>query len=285
MFVFKDMKALYDTTSLAVSRIITNRYSTSFSLGIRFLAKRFREPIYAIYGFVRVADEIVDSFHDYNKKELLERFINDTKHAIENKISTNPVLNAFQKTVHEYNIEYELIQTFLDSMEMDLYDRTYDPDNYNKYILGSAEVVGLMCLRVFTENNFELYEKLKPYAMKLGSAFQKINFLRDVKNDYEILGRTYFPNINIKKLSESDKKRIEAEIEEEFNMALKGILMLPVDARFGVYVAYVYYRSLLNKIKKLPPQKILNERVRVPNSEKILLFAGSLIRNRLNMII
>jgi phytoene/squalene synthetase len=278
------MKALYDSTSLAVSRIITNRYSTSFSLGIRFLAKRFREPIYAIYGFVRVADEIVDSFHDYNKKELLDRFINDTKHAIENKISTNPVLNAFQKTVHEYNIEYELIQTFLDSMEMDLYDRTYDPDKYNKYILGSAEVVGLMCLHVFTENNFELYEKLKPYAMKLGSAFQKINFLRDVKNDYEILGRTYFPNVNIKKLSEADKKRIEAEIEDEFNMALKGILMLPVDARFGVYVAYVYYRSLLRKIKKLPPQKILNERVRVPNSEKILLFAGSLIRNRLNMI-
>jgi phytoene/squalene synthetase len=278
------MKALYDTTSLAISRIITHRYSTSFSLGIRFLARRFREPIYAIYGFVRVADEIVDSFHDYNKKELLERFINDTKHAIENKISTNPVLNAFQKTVHEYNIEYELIQTFLDSMEMDLYDRTYDPDKYNKYILGSAEVVGLMCLRVFTENNFELYEKLKPYAMKLGSAFQKINFLRDVKNDYEILGRTYFPNVNIKKLSEADKKRIESEIEEEFNLALKGILMLPVDARFGVYVAYVYYRSLLRKIKKLPPQKILNERVRVPNSEKILLFAGSLIRNRLNMI-
>jgi phytoene/squalene synthetase len=278
------MKALYDSTSLAVSRIITNRYSTSFSLGIRFLARRFREPIYAIYGFVRVADEIVDSFHVYNKKELLERFINDTKHAIENKISTNPVLNAFQKTVHEYNIEYELIQTFLDSMEMDLYDRNYDTDKYNKYILGSAEVVGLMCLRVFTENNFKLYEKLKPYAMKLGSAFQKINFLRDVKNDYEILGRTYFPNVNIKKLSEADKKRIEAEIEEEFNLALKGILMLPVDARFGVYVAYVYYRSLLRKIKKLPPQKILNERVRVPNSEKILLFAGSLIRNRLNMI-
>ncbi|MCX8080954.1 MAG: phytoene/squalene synthase family protein [Bacteroidia bacterium] len=278
------MKQLYDQTSFGISKLITRNYSTSFSLGIRFLAERFRKPIYAIYGFVRVADEIVDSFHDYNKKELLEKFRADTYYAIDNKISTNPVLNAFQQTVHQYNIERELIDTFLKSMEMDLYEKVYDNDGYKSYILGSAEVVGLMCLRVFTENNFELYEKLKPYAMKLGSAFQKINFLRDVKNDFENLGRTYFPDVNIKKLSSEEKLRIEKEIEQEFNDALKGILLLPPDARFGVYVAYVYYRSLLNKIKKLPPQKILSERVRVPNSEKILLFAGSLIRNRLNMI-
>ncbi|MCE2772568.1 MAG: phytoene/squalene synthase family protein [Bacteroidetes bacterium] len=278
------MKQLFDDISIRASRNVTRSYSTSFSLGIRFLNKEFRDPIYAIYGFVRFADEIVDTFHDFNKVELLSDFRNDTYKAIENRISLNPILNSFQKVVHEYNIERELIDAFLDSMQMDLEKVEYDQEKYEKYILGSAEVVGLMCLRVFTEGNAELYESLRWYAMRLGSAFQKINFLRDMRADYVGLGRTYFPGVDIERWDEEVKRHVEEDIEKDFRDGYEGILKLPRKARFGVYVAYIYYYSLFNKIKALPPREILNDRVRIPDGQKYALFLSSYVRHSLNMI-
>ena len=278
------MKQLFDDISIRASRNVTRSYSTSFSLGIRFLNKEFRDPIYAIYGFVRFADEIVDTFHDFNKVELLSDFRNDTYKAIENGISLNPILNSFQKVVHEYNIERELIDAFLDSMQMDLEKVEYDQEKYEKYILGSAEVVGLMCLRVFTEGNVELYESLRWYAMRLGSAFQKINFLRDMRADYVGLGRTYFPGVDIERWDEEVKRHVEEDIEKDFRDGYEGILKLPRKARFGVYVAYIYYYSLFNKIKALPPREILNDRVRIPDGQKYALFLSSYVRHSLNMI-
>lgn len=278
------MKQLFDDISIRTSRNVTRSYSTSFSLGIRFLNKEFRDPIYAIYGFVRFADEIVDTFHDFNKVELLADFRNDTYKAIENRISLNPILNSFQKVVHEYNIERELIDAFLDSMQMDLEKVEYDQEKYEKYILGSAEVVGLMCLRVFTEGNAELYESLRWYAMRLGSAFQKINFLRDMRADYVGLGRTYFPGVDIERWDEEVKRHVEEDIEKDFRDGYEGILKLPRKARFGVYVAYIYYYSLFNKIKALPPREILNDRVRIPDGQKYALFLSSYVRHSLNMI-
>jgi phytoene/squalene synthetase len=278
------MKQLFDDISIRTSRNVTRSYSTSFSLGIRFLNKEFRDPIYAIYGFVRFADEIVDTFHDFNKVELLADFRNDTYKAIENRISLNPILNSFQKVVHEYNIERELIDAFLDSMQMDLEKVEYDQEKYEKYILGSAEVVGLMCLRVFTEGNSELYESLRWYAMRLGSAFQKINFLRDMRADYVGLGRTYFPGVDIERWDDEVKRHVEEDIEKDFRDGYEGILKLPRKARFGVYVAYIYYYSLFNKIKALPPREILNDRVRIPDGQKYALFVSSYVRHSLNMI-
>lgn len=278
------MKAIFDKYSETASKIITRRYSTSFSLGIRFLSKSFQNPIYGIYGFVRLADEIVDSFHDYDKKGLLEEFKRDTYLSIERKISLNPILNSFQKVVHDFDIDRELIDAFLKSMEMDLEKKEYTEEGYKEYILGSAEVVGLMCLRVFTEGNKELYEELKPYAMALGSAFQKINFLRDLSADYVGMGRVYFPNVNLSELNEKIKKEIEADIELDFEKGLQGIKKLSKKARLGVYVAYIYYRSLFNKIKNVQPQHILETRVRIPNPQKVVLFAGSYVRNSLNLL-
>lgn len=278
------MKALFDKYSETASKIITRRYSTSFSLGIRFLNKSFQHPIYGIYGFVRLADEIVDSFHDYDKKGLLEEFKRDTYLSIERKISLNPILNSFQKVVHDCEIERDLIDAFLKSMEMDLEKKEYTEEGYKEYILGSAEVVGLMCLRVFTEGNKALYEELKPYAMALGSAFQKINFLRDLSADYVGMGRVYFPNVNLSELNEKIKKEIEADIELDFEKGLLGIKKLSKKARLGVYVAYIYYRSLFNKIKNVQPQHILETRVRIPNPQKVVLFAGSYVRNSLNLL-
>ncbi|MCC6373151.1 MAG: phytoene/squalene synthase family protein [Bacteroidia bacterium] len=278
------MKELFDNVSASASRITTKTYSTSFSLGIYCLNKRFHRAIYNIYGFVRFADEIVDSFHDYDKAMLLKEFREETYKAIERKISLNPILNSFQEVVNAYNIERELVDCFLDSMEMDLHQDFHDTQSYNKYILGSAEVVGLMCLRVFTEGNENHYQELKPAAMKLGSAFQKVNFLRDLKNDYESLGRTYFPQLNMKNFSAADKQLVEKEIEMEFEEALAGIKTLPSSSRFGVYVAYVYYKSLFNKIKAVPPGRILMERVRVPNSEKFSLLLSSYFKHTLRMI-
>ena len=278
------MKSLFDNISHQTSKMVTRHYSTSFSLGIRFLNSDFQQPIYGIYGFVRLADEIVDSFHDFDKATLLEEFSKETFLSIERKISTNPILNSFQEIVNTYSIDKELIQAFLRSMEMDLHKKTYTEEGYKQYILGSAEVVGLMCLRVFTQNNRKMYDDLKPAAMSLGSAFQKINFLRDLNADYVGMGRVYFPNINMHELNENMKAEIEADIEEDFNAGLAGIKKLPKKARLGVYVAYIYYRSLFNKIKSLEAKHILQERIRIPNPQKVVLFAGSYLRNSLNLL-
>ena len=272
------MKLLFDQFSSKASKIITDSYSTSFSLGILYINKRIRGDIYAIYGFVRIADEIVDSFDGYDKKLLLKNFKSETKEALDNRIPVNPILNSFQKTVNRYNIQYELIELFFQSMEMDLRRIDYDKDKYEQYILGSAEVVGLMCLHVFTEKNKKAYEELKPFAMKLGSAFQKVNFLRDLKDDFHLLGRTYFPNLNLMEFTMQAKKQIEHDIEMDFKMALPGIKMLPRSSRTGVYLAYVYYLTLFNKIKRLPVQKLLIERVRINNGKKLGLMFNSLLQ-------
>ena len=275
------MKSIFDELSLKISKITTKRYSTSFSLGILFLKPAIRPAIYAIYGFVRFADEIVDSFHGFDKKNLLEEFELDTQKAIERKISLNPILNSFQKVVHDYQIEYELIDGFLQSMYMDLDPQNYDQKLYEKYIFGSAEVVGLMCLRVFTEGNNEEYEKLKPFAQKLGSAFQKVNFLRDFSADNKELGRVYFPNVAESDFNEDNKKVIEADIKSEFDESLIGIKMLPKNAQFGVYVAYIYYLSLFEKIKHKASYDVINGRIRIPNFQKCTLLIKSYFRYRL----
>lgn len=277
------MKDLFDHVSKKASKIATNTYSTSFSLGIKFFHKRFHDPIYAIYGFVRLADEIVDSFHDYNKSELLARFRKDTYLAIDEKISLNPILNNFQWAVNKYNIEMELIDKFLGSMEMDLQKIEYSENTFKDYILGSAEVVGLMCLRVFCEGDNDKYESLKLPAMRLGSAFQKINFLRDLKNDYHTLGRSYFPNIDLRRFDDETKRKIEEDISLDFHSGLEGIRKLPREARFGVYIAYVYFYNLFLKIKSVSSSRIFIERIRIPNSTKYKLLFTSFIRHQFNM--
>lgn len=276
-------RALYDKVAMRCSRLSTKAYSTSFSLGILCLQKEFRDPIYALYGFVRFADEIVDTFHEHNKQELLERFKQDTYRAIDEKISLNPILHSFQRTVNDFRIDRELIDCFLRSMEWDLTRKTYDQQGMKDYILGSAEVVGLMCLRVFCNGGDEQYQKLKPHAMSLGSAFQKVNFLRDLKADYQ-MGRVYFPNLQLDALTEEGKKQIEADIRADFDHALEGIKVLPRSVRFGVYVAYVYYVALFNKIINSSSDLILNERVRIRNRQKIRLLAYSYVKHQLNRI-
>lgn len=278
------MKLLYDKLSAEVSRMTTKTYSTSFSLGIYFIDESLRNAIYAIYGFVRIADEIVDSFDGYDKKRLLEKFKRDTYEAIDERISTNPILNNFQQAVREFNIDPELIETFLQSMEMDLKKVDYTTEKFNQYILGSAEVVGLMCLCVFTEGSKIDYQRLKPYAMKLGAAFQKVNFLRDMKDDYYILGRTYFPNIDLRYFTEQQKRQIETEVENDFNIAREGIRMLPPSSKKGVYLAYVYYHSLFKKIKETPSDRLLKERIRINNRKKLQLMVNSLIQHKMDMI-
>jgi phytoene/squalene synthetase len=278
------MKSIFDTVSLATSKMATRAYSTSFSLGIHCLKRRFHGPIYSIYGFVRFADEIVDSFHGYDKEVLLNEFERDTYLAIERKISLNPVLNSFQAVVHQYNIGQDLIIHFLKSMRFDLSKTKYDDSSYNEYIFGSAEVVGLMCLKVFTEGNDELYRVLTPGARKLGAAFQKVNFLRDIKSDYESLGRIYFPGVNIANMSSCDKASIERDIQADFDEALDGIKLLPMGTRFGVYVAYIYYKNLFLKIKSTPPSQIMISRIRIPNYQKLLLLCTSYFRHRLRLI-
>ncbi|MBK7309620.1 MAG: phytoene/squalene synthase family protein [Sphingobacteriaceae bacterium] len=278
------MKHLFDEVSYATSKLTTRTYSTSFSLGIHCLKKSIHEPIYNIYGFVRFADEIVDSFHDYDKRLLFDEFRQETYKAIDRGLSLNPVLNSFQKVVKQYKIEIELIDCFLDSMEMDLTQQFHSEDSYKNYILGSAEVVGLMCLRVFTNGDEDSYQKLKPSAMKLGSAFQKINFLRDLKDDYKTLGRIYFPNVDIARLTAKEKAEIELDIEADFRAALEGIKQLPTTSRFGVYVAYVYYYALFTKIKGIPSCKIMLERIRISNYQKVGLLARSYFKHSLRML-
>lgn len=278
------MKKLFDDLSFDVSKETTRKYSTSFSLGIMALNTRIRPAIYSIYGFVRLADEIVDSFHDYDKHKLLERLKLETKQSIDEKISLNPILNSFQKTVNDYQIEWDLIERFLMSMAMDLDKVDYNPELYEKYIYGSAEVVGLMCLKVFVEGNHSQYETLKPYAMILGSAFQKVNFLRDLKDDYHVLGRTYFPQVNMNEFNCKVKKEIENEIENEFKQALIGIKMLPESARFGVYLAYSYYVSLFRKIQRTPAKNVINKRIRIHNGKKFSLFMSSYFQFKMTFI-
>ena len=278
------MKVSFDKISIACSKLTTQEYSTSFSLGIYFLNTKMRDPIYAIYGFVRFADEIVDSFEGYNKMYLLNKFKQDTFEAIENKISLNPIINSFQQSVHDNNISLDLIETFLKSMEMDLEKVNYNQENYEQYILGSAEVVGLMCLHVFTSGDLKMYEELKPYSMKLGAAFQKINFLRDLKADYQDLGRSYFPNLDLSKFTTDAKKTIEIEIENDFKEALIGIKKLPSSSRGGVYLAYVYYYSLFKKIKTVPAHKVLTERIRISNSHKFGLMLNSMVQHKMNLL-
>ncbi len=278
------MKLLFDHLSTQISKKTTQAYSTSFSWGIYLLNPRLRNSIYGIYGFVRLADEIVDSFAGYDQKCLLAKFKEETYQSIEDKISLNPILNSFQHVVHEYKIDRDLINTFLKSMEMDLEKVDYTHEKYRQYILGSAEVVGLMCLHVFTEGNSKMYEELKPFAMKLGAAFQKVNFLRDMKDDYQILGRTYFPNVDMRAFDKHSKKQIEEEIEQDFKMALQGIQQLPASSKGGVYLAYIYYQSLFKKIKRLPAHTILNERVRINNGKKLSLMVNSLVINKMNWV-
>ncbi len=279
------MKAIFDTVSYHCSKIVTNSYSTSFSLASKMLSNTIRQDIYNIYGFVRFADEIVDTFHDYNKEELFDDFEKEMYKAIQNRISLNPILNAFQKTVHQYNIKPELYEAFMKSMRLDLHKTNYLTDEeYKEYIYGSADVVGLMCLKVFVNGDENRYEELKESAMHLGSAFQKVNFLRDLKADYEDLDRTYFPNTDLKKLDETSKMRIIKEIEEDFEKGLVGILKLPVEAKFGVYTAFIYYKKLLYKLKKTPSLEIKNTRIRVPNYQKFGLLAKSYFDYRLNLI-
>jgi phytoene/squalene synthetase len=279
-----DQIALYNSNSFSCSKITTQNYSTSFSLGILSLNKKYRDPIYGIYGFVRFADEIVDTFHQHQKQALIERFEEDTYLAIEQKISLNPILHSFQMVVNEYGIEHELIDQFLKSMKMDLQQTDYEQQSFEDYILGSAEVVGLMCLRVFTEGNDNYYQTLKPQAMKLGAAFQKINFLRDLKADYFSLGRAYFPGFELEKFNEQKKKQIELDIEHDFKAGLEGIKQLPYGARFGVYVAYVYYYTLFSKIKSVSASKILSERIRIPDIRKYALIIRCYFKHALNII-
>jgi phytoene/squalene synthetase len=279
------MKKLFDSVSEICSKVVTESYSTSFTLATRMLSVSIRQDIYNIYGFVRFADEIVDSFHDYNKKQLLNNFESELTYSLKNKISLNPILNSFQKTVNKYNIDIELINAFLKSMRLDLDKKKYlNKSEFDEYIYGSADVVGLMCLKVFVEGNEEMYNKLCEPAMALGSAFQKVNFLRDLKADHESLNRSYFPNLNIENFDEKSKTKILKEIENDFSNALKGILDLPDSARFGVYTAYKYYLKLLKKLKKTPPLKIKSTRIRVPNYEKMNVLARSYVRYRLNML-
>lgn len=278
------MMNLYDLTTFECSKLITQRYSTSFTLGIKTLDKRFHLPIYAIYGFVRYADEIVDTFHEFDKEMLLKRFTADTYQAIAEKISLNPVLHAFQMIVNTYKIELALIEAFLHSMALDLSEKAYTQEGYETYIYGSAEVVGLMCLRVFCEGDTAMYDSLREPARRLGAAFQKVNFLRDIKSDFSERGRTYFPQVDFTVFDEKAKKLIEADIQADFEAGYQGILQLPKGARLGVYLAYIYYKKLFSKIKKLNPQIILNKRVRVADSRKMTLWLQSYLRYKLNYI-
>lgn len=277
-------QALFDQVSRQTSRNVTRAYSTSFSMGIRLLGKELRNPIYAIYGFVRLADEIVDTFHGHDKAKLLNEFTRDTWKALDEGISLNPVLHSFQLTVRQYNIDRQLIAQFLHSMEMDLHQQRHDSGSYEEYILGSAEVVGLMCLKVFCLGDESQYEALKPAAMRLGAAFQKVNFLRDLRADYEQLGRVYFPGTDFHSLTAQQKKDIESDIAADFAAAYKGIVQLPAQSRFGVYIAYKYYLKLFQKIRRMPPSRIREQRVRIPNQTKWALLIGSYLRHSFNLL-
>jgi phytoene/squalene synthetase len=279
------MKSIFDDVSNDCSKIVTKTYSTSFSLATKMLSKGIRQHIYNIYGFVRFADEIVDSFHDYDKEVLFKDFSLDLEKSLKNKIHLNPILNSFQATYHKFNISKDLVDSFMSSMEKDLHKKKYmSNQEYEDYIYGSADVVGLMCLKVFVNGDTEKYEELKSFAMRLGSAFQKVNFLRDLKDDFEVLNRTYFPNTDLNQLDEESKIKIIGEIEGDFREGLNGIKKLPIEAKFGVFMAYRYYSQLLKKLKKTPALDIKNTRIRVPNYKKIELLTRSYVKYQLNLL-
>ncbi|RKN80137.1 phytoene/squalene synthase family protein [Ulvibacterium marinum] len=279
------MKTIFDKVSYSCSKIVTESYSTSFALATKMLDSSIRGDIYNIYGFVRFADEIVDTFHDYEKHALFDNFENSLKDALESKISLNPILNSFQHTYHKYKIPYHLVASFMKSMRMDLTKSAYLSDEeYRAYIYGSADVVGLMCLRVFVKGDEQKYEQLKDSAMALGSAFQKVNFLRDLKEDFEDLNRTYFPNTDLNELDEASKNQIVQDIKVDFRKGYEGILQLPQEAKFGVYTAYKYYFKLLTKLQKTPSLEIKNTRIRVPNYQKIGLLAKSYVNYKLHLV-
>ena len=279
------MKEIFDKVSYECSEKVTKTYSTSFSMATKLLSKSIRKDIYNIYGFVRFADEIVDSFHNFNKSELFNSFAEDLDNALLNKISLNPILNSFQHTYHKYSIDRDLVDSFMKSMRMDLKKKKYSTvKEYKEYIYGSADVVGLMCLKVFVQGNEKQFQKLKINAMKLGSAFQKVNFLRDIKADQENLKRSYFPNTQFNNLSELEKNTIINEIEDDFKLGLQGIKELPIVAKFGVFIAYRYYNQLLKKLKKTPATEIINKRIRVPNLKKLELLTRSYVKYQLNLL-
>lgn len=279
------MKSIFDNVSHECSKAVTNAYSTSFSVATKMLSPSIRQDIYNIYGFVRFADEIVDTFHGYDKEKLLDKFQADVHLAIEEEISLNPILNSFQETARKYDIPAELYDTFFKSMRLDLHKSDYlTVEEYKDYIYGSADVVGLMCLKVFVKGDEQKYDELKADAMSLGSAFQKVNFLRDLKNDYEDLSRSYFPNANIEQLDEETKQKIITEIEADFEKGLRGIERLPVEAKLGVYTSYIYYLKLLKKLKSTPSLEIRNRRIRVNNYQKASLLAKSYLSCRFNLI-
>jgi phytoene synthase len=279
------MKEIFDKVSYECSKRVTKTYSTSFSMATKLLSKSIRKDIYNIYGFVRFADEIVDSFHNFNKSELFNSFAEDLDKALLNKISLNPILNSFQHTYHKYSIDRELVDSFMKSMRMDLKKKKYSTvKEYEEYIYGSADVVGLMCLKVFVQGNEKQFQKLKINAMKLGSAFQKVNFLRDIKVDQENLKRSYFPNTQFNNLSELEKNTIINEIEDDFKLGLQGIKELPIVAKFGLFIAYRYYNQLLKKLKKTPATEIINKRIRVPNLKKLELLTRSYVKYQLNLL-
>lgn len=279
------MKSLFDHVSFECSKTVTKSYSTSFSMATKMLSKTIRKDIYNIYGFVRFADEIVDSFHDYSKSELFKHFVLDLERALNDKISLNPILNSFQHTYHKYNIDKELVDAFLKSMRMDLHKKEYlTREEYQEYIYGSADVVGLMCLKVFVNGNTKKYQELKASAMSLGSAFQKVNFLRDLKADHDNLSRTYFPNTDLNKLDEQSKQDIIDDIEADFEAGFEGIKKLPMEAKFGVFMAYRYYKQLLKKLKKTPALEIKNARIRVPNYKKFYILTRSYVKFQLNLL-
>ena len=279
------MKSIFDDVSNDCSKIVTKTYSTSFSLATKMLSKRIRQHIYNIYGFVRFADEIVDSFHDYDKEMLFKEFSSDLEKSLKNRIHLNPILNSFQSTFHKFNIDRDLVDSFMSSMEKDLHKKKYmSNQEYEDYIYGSADVVGLMCLKVFVNGDTKKYEELKFFAMRLGSAFQKVNFLRDLKDDFEVLNRTYFPNTDLNQLDEESKIKIINEIEADFKEGLNGIKKLPIEAKFGVFMAYRYYSQLLKKLKKTPALELKNTRIRVPNYKKIELLTRSYVKYQLNLL-
>ena len=275
---------IYLYNAIACSRITTHNYSTSFSSGIRLLNRRFRNPIYAVYGFVRYADEIVDTFFDQDQKTLISRFRSETDEAIRARFSTNPILHSFQWVVNSYRIDKGLIDAFLNSMEMDLDEKSHDREGFIAYVYGSAEVVGLMCLRIFCENDDDTYKRLTPSARRLGEAFQKVNFLRDLRSDYVDRGRTYFPGLDIEVLDDDKKRIIELEIESDFNAALEGIRQLKRDARLGVYITYAYYRKLYRKIRKTKASELMNRRIRISNSRKVVILAISYLKNLIGVV-
>ena len=279
------MKSIFDTVSKDCSRIITQTYSTSFSMATKMLSNSIRQDIYNIYGFVRLADEIVDSFHDYDKKILFTQFEADLESALINKISLNPILNSFQETYHNYGIDKEMVDAFMNSMRQDLHKTVYHTEEeYKNYIYGSADVVGLMCLKVFVKGDPKKYEVLKETAMALGSAFQKVNFLRDLKADHDELNRTYFPNTDLNNLDEASKEAIINDIEKDFTEGLKGIKQLPLEAKFGVFMAYRYYNQLLIKLKTTPALEIKSTRIRVPDYKKVELLTRSYVKYQLNLL-